>query len=95
MQNRHCVIAQWWPQPGQQPAVQNVFQTVPQPEPGSPGEQYQRLSGRGSHAHSGQWMWGWRSMAMPGYGFDAAIGMPPTVSRNFGACHACVCCSKP
>ena len=47
---------QKWPHPGQQPAVQNVFHSVRQPEPGSPGAHVQRLSGLGSQVQRGQWM---------------------------------------
>lgn len=54
LQEKQAVRDQKCPQPGQQPAVQNVFQRVRQPEPGSPGAHTQRLSGFGSQLHSGQ-----------------------------------------
>jgi hypothetical protein len=65
LHEKHWVFSQKWPQPGQQPAVQNVFQRVPQPEPGSPGAQYQRLSAFGSHEQSGQWICGWADIGFP------------------------------
>jgi hypothetical protein len=49
-------MAQKCPHPGQQPAVQNVFQRVKQPAPGSEGTQHHRLFPLGSHLHSGQWI---------------------------------------
>jgi hypothetical protein len=55
-------MAQKCPHPGQQPAVQNVFQRVKQPAPGSEGAQHHRLFPLGSHLHSGQWIWGCGSM---------------------------------
>lgn len=48
-QERHCVSRQIWPQPGQTPRVQNVFQEVPQD-----GRHIQRSSGAGRHSHCGQ-----------------------------------------
>lgn len=67
MQARHWVFAQKCPQPGQQPAVQNVFQHVPQPAPGSLGPHIQRALAPGSQWQSGQWMCGCRSMGCPAY----------------------------
>jgi len=54
LQARHWVFAQKWPQPGQQPAVQNVFQRVPQPAPGSAELHTQRALAPGSQRQRGQ-----------------------------------------